>query len=47
MVKKVDKEGTGRTVGGMDQQDCIGQAWRWNLGIGKWAMRLHALVRGT
>ena len=27
MGKKVDKEGSGRTVGGMDQQDGAGRAW--------------------
>ena len=45
MVKKVDKEGSGRTVGGMDQQDGAGRAWRWNLVMGKWAMCPHAPVR--
>ena len=47
MVKKVDKEGPGRTIGVMDQQDGIGQAWRWNLNIGKLATRPHAPARGT
>ena len=31
IVKKVDKEGSGRIVGGMDQQDGAGQTWRGNL----------------
>ena len=28
MGKKVDKESSGRTAGGMDQQDDTGRAWR-------------------
>ena len=43
----MDKEGLGRTVGGMDQQDGAKRAWRWYLGIGKWAMRPHAPAHGT
>ena len=27
MGKKVDKEGSGRTTGGMGQQDGVGRAW--------------------
>ena len=42
MVKKVDKEGSGRIAGGMDQQDGAGQAWRWNLVTGKWAWPTRA-----
>ena len=47
IVKKVDKEGSGRTVEGMDRQDGTGRAWRWNLGTGKWATCPHAPGRGT
>ena len=47
MVKKVDEEGSGRTAQGMDQQDGVGQAWRWNLSIGKWATHPYAPARGT
>ena len=36
LPKKVEKEGSGRTTEGMDQQDGTGRAWRWNLGAGKW-----------
>ena len=39
MVKNVDKEGSRRTVGGMDQQDDVGRDWRWNLVTGKWVTR--------
>ena len=46
MVKKVDKEGSGRTTGGMDQQDGVRRAWRWNLITGKWATCPHAPARG-
>ena len=42
MVKKVDKEGSGRIAGGMDQQDSAGRAWRWNLVTGEWATCPHA-----
>ena len=47
LPKKVEKEGLGRTVGGMDQQDGAGRAWRWNLGAGKWVSHPHAPVRET
>ena len=28
LPKKVEKEGLGRTAGGMDQKDSVGRAWR-------------------
>ena len=46
LLKNV-KEGSGRTVGGMDQQDGAGRAWRWNHGVGKWVTRPHAPVCET
>ena len=45
--QKGEKEGSGRTAGGMDQQDGAGRAWRRNLGIGKWVTRPHASAHGT
>ena len=40
--QKGGEEGSGGTAGGMDQQDGVGRAWRWNLGAGKWVTRPHA-----
>ena len=34
--KKVEKKGSGRTIGGMDQQDGAGRAWRRDLCTEKW-----------
>ena len=42
IAKKLEKEGSGRTAGGMDQQDSARRAWRWNLGAGKWVTRPQA-----
>ena len=47
MVKKVDKEGSGRIVGGMDHQDGVRRAWRWNLITRKWGRCPHAPTRGS
>ena len=47
LPKKVEKEGSGRTTRGMDQQDGIGRAWRWNLCTKKWLTRPHAPARET
>ena len=47
LPKKVEKEGSGRTAGEMDQQDCVGQAWRWNRGAGKWVTRPHVPESGS
>ena len=35
MGKKVDKEGSGWTTGGMEQQDDAGQPWLWSPVTGK------------
>ena len=35
MGKKVDKEGSGWTAGGMEQQDGAGRAWMWSPVTGK------------
>ena len=45
MGKKVDKEGSGWTAGGIVQQDGTGRAWTWSLGTGKWPTRPHAPPR--
>ena len=42
LPKKVENEGSGRTIGGMDQQDSTRRAWKWNLGIRKWVTCPHA-----
>ena len=42
MGKKVDKEGSGWTVGGMEQEDDAGRAWIWSPITGKWSTRPHA-----
>ena len=47
IAKKVEKEGSRRTVEGMDQQDDAGQAWRWNLSTGKWVTCPHVSACGT
>ena len=47
LPKKVEKEGSGRTIEGMDQQDGAGRAWRGNCGAGKWVTRPHAPARET
>ena len=42
MGKKVDKEGSGWTAEGIEQQDGVGQAWTWSPGTGKWPTSPHA-----
>ena len=37
----MDKEGSGWTVGGIEQQDGAGRAWMWSPNTGKWPTRPH------
>ena len=45
MGKKVDKEGSGWTAGGMEQQDDAAQPWLWSPVTGKGSTRPHAHPR--
>ena len=45
MGKKVDKEGSGWTAGGMEQQDGAGRPWMWSPVTGKGSTRPHAHPR--
>ena len=45
MGKNVDKEGSGWTVGVMEQQDGAGRAWMWSPVTGKWSTHPHAHPR--
>ena len=46
MGKKVDEEGLGWTVGGIEQQDDAGRPCMWSTVTGKGATRTHAPARG-
>ena len=45
MGKKVDKEGSRWTAGGMEQQDDAAQPWLWSPVTGKGSTRPHAHPR--
>ena len=46
MGQKVDKEGSGWTTGGIEQQDDAGRPCVWSPVTGKGATRTHAPARG-
>ena len=46
MGKKVDKEGSGWTARGMEQQDGVGRPWMWSPITGKGSTCTHTPARG-
>ena len=46
MGKKVDKEDSGWTIGGMEQQDGVGRPWLWSPVTRKGSTLTHAPARG-